>query len=251
MTRFLIALSLTFSVAAFAQDKPAEAPKADAPKADAPKADAPKADAPADAKPADAKPADAPADVKPADAPTMGSLSVSSNPSGKVFLDGADTGLTTPVVDLPVAPGKHTLKVVSADGREQSSDFEIEAGGTLNLNINLPEATPAKVEEPKDEPKKDPEVPVTPEPPLVDGATAPWTWMTVAGWSGLGLGTIGLLSGAVVLTTPTDPDQPLGFGLFGAGVGLVIGGGVLLYLDTELADQSAAPAPAPAAAAAR
>ena len=59
--------------------------------------------------------------------------------------------------------------------------------------------------------------------------------MTVTGWSGLGLGTIGLLSGAVVLTTPTDPQQgPLGFGLFGAGVGLVLGGAVLLYLDSEL-----------------
>lgn len=241
MTRFLIALSLTFSVAALAQDKPADAPKADAPKPDAPKADAP----------ADAKPADVPADAKPADAPTMGSLSVSSNPSGKVFLDGADTGMTTPVVDLPVAAGKHTLKIMSADGREQSSDFEIEAGGTLNLNINLPEATPTKVDEPKkDEPKKTDVPVVTPDAPT-DAAAAPWTWMTVAGWSGLGLGTIGLLSGAVVLTTPTDPDQPLGFGLFGAGVGLVIGGGVLLYLDTELADQSAAPAPAPAAAPAR
>ena len=69
--------------------------------------------------------------------------------------------------------------------------------------------------------------------------------MSVAGWSGLGLGPIGLLSGAVVLTTPLDPDQgPLGFGLFGAGVGLVLGGGVLLYLDNELADAAAAPKPA-------
>jgi hypothetical protein len=161
-------------------------------------------------------------------------------PAGKVYIDGNDTGLTTPIVDLPVAPGKHTLKIVSEDGREQATDFDIEAGGSLNLNLNLPEpVVQPKVEPVVEAPK--PVVPETPDPPVVaDDVATPWTWMTVAGWSGLGLGTIGLLSGSVVLTTPTDPDQqPLGFGLFGLGVGLVIGGGVLLYLDTELADTSA------------
>jgi hypothetical protein len=198
------------------------------------------------AAPAAATPAATPGTATPA-ATDQGSLSVSSTPAGKVFLDGADTGLTTPVVDLPVAPGKHTLKVVSADGREQTTEFDMESGGSLNLNLNLPEA--AKVEEKKpvvEEKKptaeeKKPEVkPEEKKPEATAEAPAPWTWMTVAGWTGLGLGTIGLLSGAVILTTPTDPDHdiggPLGFGLFGAGVGLVIGGGVLLYLDTELAD---------------
>jgi hypothetical protein len=69
--------------------------------------------------------------------------------------------------------------------------------------------------------------------------------MTVTGWSGLGLGVIGLLAGSVVITTPTDPDQKtLGFGLFGGGVGLVLGGAVLLYLDNELAEATE-PAAAP------
>lgn len=248
MTR-LLSLTLAFLVAAFpiaatpTLAQADSAPKAEAPAPAAPKVDAPKADAPvADATKTDAAPAAAADVVKPV-ADAQGSLSVSSTPSGKVYLDGTDTGLMTPVVDLPVAPGKHTLKIVSADGREQSSDFDIEAGGSLNLNVNLPE--PVKTEPKIEEPVKATDV-ATPEAPAAEVAVAPWTWMTVAGWSGLGLGTIGLLSGAVVLTTPTDPDQPLGFGLFGAGVGLVIGGGVLLYLDTELADQSAAPAAAPA-----
>jgi hypothetical protein len=216
---------------------PAPAPAADAVPAEAPEADAPAADAPA----ADAKPADA--------APAQGILSVTSNPNGELFIDGTDTNLTTPVTDLPVAPGKHTLKVVAADGREASQDFEMEAGGSLNLVVALPEAAPeAKPAEVKPEEEK-PEV-ATPTPPAAEEKKEmPWTWMTVAGWSGLGLGTIGLLSGSVVLTTPTDPDQgPLGFGLFGAGVGLVLGGGVLLYLDNELAESPAQAAPAAAPA---
>lgn len=49
------------------------------------------------------------------------------------------------------------------------------------------------------------------------------------------LGAIGLLAGAVVLTTPTDPDgAPLGFGLFGAGVGLLLVGAPLVAGGTWL-----------------
>ena len=185
-----------------------------------------------------------PAAVLPADAPpapvvaAMGMLSVTSSPAGKVMLDDKDTGLMTPVTDLPVAAGTHTVKVVADDGRSQSTEFTLEAGGSLSLNLALPEpeAKPAVVEEPKAEAK-----PAEAAAAVVDD----WTWMTVSGWSGLGLGTIGLLSGAVVLTTPTDPQQgPLGFGLFGAGVGLVLGGAVLLYLDNELAESQPAAAPA-------
>lgn len=236
-----------------AEAKPAEAKPAEAKPAEAPAAEA----KPAEGKPAEAPAAEAkPAEAKPAEAPAQGTVSVSSTPSGKVFIDGADTGLSTPVVDLPVAPGKHALKIVSADGREATSEFEIEAGGSLNLNLNLPEAkateaapaadgTDGKTEAKAADAK--PADPAAPAPAAEAAATTPWTWMTVAGWTGLGLGTIGLLSGSVVLTTPTDQDRdPLGFGLFGAGVGLVIGGGVLLYLDTELADAAAAPAAAPA-----
>ena len=183
------------------------------------------------------------ADVTPAPvAATMGMLSVTSSPAGKVLLDDKDTGLLTPVTDLPVAAGTHTVKVVADDGRSQSTEFTLEAGGSLSLNLALPEpaAKPAVVEQPKAEEK-----PAEAAPAVVDD----WTWMTVTGWSGLGLGTIGLLSGAVVLTTPTDPQQgPLGFGLFGAGVGLVLGGAVLLYLDNELGESQPAVAPAVAPA---
>ena len=169
-----------------------------------------------------------------------GMLSVTSTPAGKVFLDEVDTGLTTPVTDFAVATGKHTLKVLAADGRSTSSEFTIEGGGALNLNLNLPEA------EVKPTVAVDAAaLPTAAAVASADVAAAPaddWTWMTVGGWSGLGLGSMGLLAGAVVLTTPDDADQSsLGFGLFGGGVGLVLGGAVLLYLDNEM---RAEPAPA-------
>lgn len=186
------------------------------------------------------------ASAPPKPAPAEGSLSVSSSPSGaSIWIDDKDTGSKTPAVDLKVAPGTHTLKVVMGE-RSKSVTFHLEAGGMLNLNLNLPEATPVK----KPEPKKDKEEEVAKaekeEPAVAAPAPEPWTWMTVAGWAGLGLGTLGLVAGAVVLTTPYDPDQgPLGFGLFGTGAGLVLGGGVLLYLDNELNSE---PAPADAQA---
>lgn len=222
---------------------PAEAPAEPAPAAapaEAPAA-APAAPAPS-AAPAAAATSEAPAAPAPA-APTTGTLSVSSTPAGKLFVDGADTGLVTPVVDLPLPAGAHSVKVVADDGREVLQEFTLEAGGSLTLALNLPEA-PAPAAPAPETPAAQPDAPA---PAAAEAAPAPpsWTWMTVAGATGLGLGTMSIISGSVVLTTPTDPDQgPLGFGLFGAGVGLVLGGGVMLYLDNELAESAAAAKPA-------
>lgn len=244
----LLAVTL-LAVPAFAQE-PAPAPPAPStPAPAAPTAETAKTPAPDAATTPAATPAPPPTEV-PASPPEMpvqttGMLSVTSSPSGKVMLDDKDTGLVTPVTDLAVAAGTHTVKVVADDGRSQSTEFTLEAGGSLSLNLALPEAEvkPAATEAPKTEEK-----PAEAKP--AEAAPADdWTWMTVSGWSGLGLGTIGLLSGAVVLTTPTDPQQgPLGFGLFGAGVGMVLGGAVLLYLDNELSESTPATAPAVAPA---
>ncbi len=243
-----LALTLAFAVCSAPLSAQEAAPKADAPKVDAPAAIVPAPDATVVTTPL---------------APVNGTLSLTSTPSGKVFIDGKDMAMTTPVSDVPVPAGTHTVKIVADDGRTASSEFTIEAGGSLSLNLNLPEpegkpadATPvdgtktgATVTTPAEGTAADgtpADATVTQSTPDNVGTPDDWTWMTVSGWAGLGLGTIGLLSGAVVLTTPTDPDQgPLGFGLFGAGVGMVLGGAVLLYLDNEITDD------VPAAAAAR
>jgi hypothetical protein len=170
-------------------------------------------------------------------APTEGTLSVTSSIPGKVFIDGTDTGLVTPIVDLAVAVGLHTVKVVTDDGRTQSAEFTIEAGGSLSLHLAVaePAAAPTAPTAPTEEKPAEVAAPTEAKKP------ADWTWMTVTGWSGLGLGTIGVLSGAVVMYTPTDPQRgPLGFGLFGAGAGFALGGAVLLYLDNELSESTAA-----------
>jgi hypothetical protein len=236
----VFALTALTPLAAIAQssapaDKPAEKP-ADA-KAEEP-AEKP-AEKPAEAAPADAEPA--------TPAPTEGSLSVSSSPSGaKIFIDGKDTGKTTPAVDLAVSPGTHELKIVMGD-KSKAVTFHLEAGGELSLNVNLPKAEPAKGDGATSAPADDKTGDGNAVTGTVDPDVAPpdegeeeWTWMTVAGWSGLGLGTMGIVAGSVVLATQGDPDQgPLGFGLFGAGAGLILGGGVLLYLDEELAREEA------------
>jgi hypothetical protein len=247
----LLATALIAPLGAHAQEGGA-APAADKPAAEAPAAEAPAAEAaPAEeAKPAEEKAAE---EAKPAPAPappTTGSLSVSSQPAGaKIFIDDKDTGKTTPVVDIAVEPGTHTLKVVSG-ARTKSVTFHLEAGATLNLNLNLPEAEPVaktadtpKADDAKADDTKIADADADGEPAAA--AEPDWTWMTVTGWTGLGLGTMGIIAGAVVLTTPGDQDQgPLGFGLFGTGAGLILGGGVLLYLDNELADASANGEPA-------
>jgi len=236
--------ALAFAPVARAED-PAPAPTAPASAAPAaaPAPVAPAAPAPAAAPaPTSAAPAAAPADAAPAaaatPAPTTGTLTLTSTPAGvKVFLDGVDTGLTTPVEALAVAAGAHTVKLVADDGRTQTLDFTMDAGGAITTHLNLPEAAPAPTATTTDAtPAPAPTAVATPE--AAPAPAAPdWTWMTVTGWSGLGLGTIALLAGAVVITTPTDADKnTLGFGLFGGGVGFVLGGAVLLYLDNELAE---------------
>ena len=167
------------------------------------------------------------------DAAAMGSLTLSSQPAGKVFLDDADTGLSTPLIDHPVKAGAHTLRVLEeSTGREKTVSFHVEPGAAVNLNINLPEQA-EEASDSADESEAEASEEVAEDAPAVE-EKSDWTWMTVAGWSTLGLGTMGLLAGAIILTNDNDPNQgPLGFGLFGVGIGMVMGGGVLLYLDTQ------------------
>ena len=86
------------------------------------------------------------------------------------------------------------------------------------------------------------------EPSPGNGPAAPSTigWKGIVGVPAVALGSltaaggvVALIAGAVVLTTPSDPNQgPLGFGLFGGGlaVGAVggavaVGGGALIAWD--------------------
>lgn len=251
----VLVVTSTIATGAVAQEAPPEEPPPAVPATPATAGDPSTLETPPNVptSPDDAAAAPPPAGTPVGAAATTATISVSSNPAGRVYLDGVDTGLDTPVANLEVTPGEHTLKVVElTTGREKEIAFELEAGNALNLNVNLPEikkeeppkADPVKEAAAAEKAKADAEAEEAAaakkkaEEDIAKVAAAPandWTWMTVAGWSGLGLGALGLATGAVVLTTPGDPDQaPLGFALFGGGAGLVLGGGVLLYLDSEL-----------------
>jgi len=56
--------------------------------------------------------------------PLSGMLTLQSRPWSRVFLDGRDTGLYTPVVDLPVVSGPHRVKLVN-DVVDMRSEFTV------------------------------------------------------------------------------------------------------------------------------
>jgi hypothetical protein len=54
-------------------------------------------------------------------------LSVEANRVARVFVDGHDTELLTPVKRLSIAPGTHRIRLVAAMGADGSSEFELVA----------------------------------------------------------------------------------------------------------------------------
>jgi hypothetical protein len=78
------------------------------------------------------------------EAPTQGTLAVRSHPLARVFLDGVDTGRSTPIVSAP--PGSHVVKIVNEErGFTCEQAVEIGAGDekVLQLDAEEPSATPS------------------------------------------------------------------------------------------------------------
>ena len=68
--------------------------------------------------------------VEPALAAEAGSLTVDSTPYATIYVDGEELG-HTPLFRAPVAPGKHTVRAVRADGRQRTFQIEIASGKEL------------------------------------------------------------------------------------------------------------------------
>jgi hypothetical protein len=68
-------------------------------------------------------------------------LSVEANRVARVFVDGHDLQLLTPVQKLPIAPGNHKVRLVAAMGGDSSQEFEVnvERGKTAYRFGNLDE----------------------------------------------------------------------------------------------------------------
>lgn len=69
---------------------------------------------------------------------TIGSLEISSDPSGaRVYIDDADSKRTTPATILSLAAGDHTYKLVLEGYKEISGIFTIESGKATTVHIVL------------------------------------------------------------------------------------------------------------------
>jgi eukaryotic-like serine/threonine-protein kinase len=72
-----------------------------------------------------------PAAKPPEPKPTKGLLDVNCVPWCQIYLDGKDTGRTSPAIGISVGAGKHRLRVVNTPtGVEQEKDVVIRAGAT-------------------------------------------------------------------------------------------------------------------------
>ena len=68
----------------------------------------------------------------------MGWLNLRSVPPARLSIDGRATELVTPVRELPLRAGKHTILLKSVEGKTvRSYDIRIEAGGTTKLRVEL------------------------------------------------------------------------------------------------------------------
>jgi tetratricopeptide (TPR) repeat protein len=73
----------------------------------------------------------------PDDAPA-GTLTLRSQPWGRVILDGTDTGRFTPLADVRLRPGRHVVRVEDPlTGHADSTSLDVETGRSLNLSLTL------------------------------------------------------------------------------------------------------------------
>lgn len=69
---------------------------------------------------------------------TIGWLNLRSVPAARLSVNGRDTELETPIRDLPLRAGKHTIELKSVEGkRVRRYDIRIEAGGYTKLRVEL------------------------------------------------------------------------------------------------------------------
>jgi hypothetical protein len=68
----------------------------------------------------------------------LGWLDIVSVPAARVFLDGADTGLQTPLYGYEVEAGRHAVRLESLDATLlRAYDVRVEPAGTTHLHVDL------------------------------------------------------------------------------------------------------------------
>jgi len=75
----------------------------------------------------------------------FGTLNLRTDPWGTLTIDGTDTGLLTPVVDLRLKPGRHAVRVTDrVSGRMDGAVVEIVEGRATTLSLSLRALTDAQ-----------------------------------------------------------------------------------------------------------
>jgi len=68
----------------------------------------------------------------------FGTVNIDSSPWGMIYIDGRETGLTTPLVDYPLEPGAHIVRVTeSIQGKTAHKDIEVVEGKSVRINLQL------------------------------------------------------------------------------------------------------------------
>lgn len=69
---------------------------------------------------------------------SLGWIEIVAMPPGRVFIDGTDTQLETPVWAYEVGAGLHTVRLVTPDGQyDRTYQVRVEAGGTTRVAVDL------------------------------------------------------------------------------------------------------------------
>ncbi len=72
------------------------------------------------------------------DGEPFGTLSLSSDPWGELFIDGRPTGMITPVTDLPLRPGTYLIRVEDrVSGQVQARSITVQAGQAVRERFTL------------------------------------------------------------------------------------------------------------------
>ena len=77
----------------------------------------------------------------PAPVTAQGFISVNSNPPGTLFIDGRDMG-SVPVIEEPVSPGRHTIRVERAGYKTKTETIEVPANTTVRRTYVLDQEGP-------------------------------------------------------------------------------------------------------------
>ena len=68
---------------------------------------------------------------------------VNTIPWARIFIDGEDTGLTSPAMNIRLSAGAHRVRLVTSTGQSETVRVEIRAGETVRIVRRLDEAPAA------------------------------------------------------------------------------------------------------------